>query len=280
MTSPGKRVISVSAISLLALTGCAMPSEPVALPSNFIPPAHPQTSSPPNDGVLTPEGFTASDQMTLRVRNVGCGKTVETGTGFAIDENTVLTNRHVVMNASEIELDTFDYRRIKVAEALITDIADIAILKTEDPLDGLPELRESDPEIGQAVSIVGYPLGNEITTTDGVVLGMTSDPLGLHDKQVFATDAVVDHGSSGSAVLDEDGGVVGVVYAKNGAGQAFFIPISTVQDLLEDEADFEAAPTCQLPTMPTTLAPAPTLDPSSRPEPVETEQPTDPAAID
>lgn len=273
MISRTKRIAASVVVTTLALAGCAMPSEPTGLPSGYVPPPQPRESTPTGVGVLTPAGFAATVEMTLRVRNVGCGM-LETGTGFAIDKNTVLTNRHVVMNASEITLDTFDFRRIKVTQALITDIADLAILKTEEDLDGVPTLRDADPEMGQPVSIVGYPEGGEVTTTDGVVLGSTADPLELHEKEVFATDAIVEHGSSGSAVLDEDGGVIGVVYAKNSYGHAFFIPISTVQELLQNEENFEEAPTCQLPTMPATLSTP--IDPSLVPEPIDTTQPTTP----
>jgi S1-C subfamily serine protease len=61
---------------------------------------------------------------------------------------------------------------------------------------------------------------------------------------VLVTDAAVEPGSSGSAALDADGRVVGVVYAKNTTGQSFILPVSTLRTLLADETAFTPSPSC------------------------------------
>jgi S1-C subfamily serine protease len=76
------------------------------------------------------------------------------------------------------------------------------------------------------------------------VIGATTDPLNENLGQVLVTNAEVEPGSSGSAVLDADGRVVGVVYAKNSTGQSFVVPVSTLRQLLTDETAFAASTTC------------------------------------
>jgi S1-C subfamily serine protease len=61
---------------------------------------------------------------------------------------------------------------------------------------------------------------------------------------VLVTNAEVEPGSSGSAVLDSEGRVVGVVYAKNSTGQSFVVPVSTLRQLLADESSFTASTSC------------------------------------
>ena len=71
-----------------------------------------------------------------------------------------------------------------------------------------------------------------------MVLQFTQDPLNENLGKVILTDATVEQGSSGSAALDEQGRVIGVVYAKSNSGYTYIIPVSTLSELLDDEASF------------------------------------------
>ncbi len=79
------------------------------------------------------------------------------------------------------------------------------------------------------MTVVGYPEGGRLTVTSGTVIGGTTDPLNENLGEVLVTDAAVEPGSSGSAVLDAGGRVVGVVYAKNTLDQSFIVPVSTLR---------------------------------------------------
>ncbi|MDE0573301.1 serine protease [Demequina sp. B12] len=226
-----RRLIAASLAAVLALSGCAvLPAAPEALPTDWVPEATVDPDT--NTAALSPDGFNAAQRMTVRVRNIEC-RGVSTGTGFALDAFTLVTNRHVVDHAKNLQVSTHDGRLIDVEAASVTTVADIAIITTAASLGGAFAVRaEEDPVEGDAITVVGYPNGGRLTTTAGVILGPADDPIGGAVGTVLATTAVVEPGSSGSPVLNADGEVVGVVYAKNDADQSFIVPVSTLNSLL------------------------------------------------
>ncbi len=185
--------------------------------------------------LLSPDGFDAAQRMTVRVRNVGCGF-LATGTGFMIDEHTLVTNRHVIEDSSALEISTYDGHTASATAASSTTAADLAIVRVKESLPVAAKLADRDPQVGDAITVIGYPGGGRLTTTSGIVLGAVEDPLYGSVGTVLGTSAVVEPGSSGSPVLDADGEVVGVIYAKNDADQSFMIPVSTLRDLLDQES--------------------------------------------
>ncbi|WP_084040502.1 serine protease [Demequina sp. NBRC 110053] len=203
------------------------------MPSDWVPEP---TATPVAKNVgLSPDGFTAAQRMTLRVRSIGCGVGVRTGSGFALDAFTLVTNRHVIEDSKNIQVSTHDGRVIDATAASSTTVADIAIITTTEPLGGAFAARATqDPEEGDVITVVGYPGGGRLTTVSGVVLGAVPDPVedGGAVDTVLATTAVVEPGSSGSPVLSDDGEVVGVVYANNAVGQSFIVPVTMLNTLL------------------------------------------------
>ncbi len=204
-----RRLPAVALIaSGLLLTGCAaLPDTPGPLPSDWIP--SPAASPVAQTGAISPDGFSLAQRMTVRVRNVGCGFRLSTGTAFVYDESTLITNGHVITDSREIQLSTYNGTSINATAVASTTVADIAIVRIEDSnLTDHATLAQEDPEEGDVVTIIGYPLGGELTTVSGVVLGATSDPLNSSVGRVLVTSAEVEPGSSGSPVLNESGQVV------------------------------------------------------------------------
>ncbi len=237
------RHIVVGLLSL-SLFGCStLPESPPEVPGTYVPTV---TFVPESEGGITKYGFSEAQRMTVRVRNVGCAA-VTRGTGFAIDSTTLVTNKHVIEGTNELQLSTSDGRDIAVTGAEAASIADLAIVRTTDALDAFPVLATADPKVDDIVSIIGYPGGGELTLTSGTVLEYTDDPLNENLGKVAVADAEVEPGSSGSAVLNESGQVVGVVYAKSSSGKTFFIPVSVLRTLLESPTDFinQGEPTCE-----------------------------------
>ena len=237
--TPGGLAAAATAL-VLAVGGCAdFPTRPPPLESGFVP-SEPPVEKPTG---LTPDGFDAVQRMAVRIRNVGCGS-LSTGSGFAVDATTLITNRHVVTDSSELQVSTYDGRDIDVTAASTASIADLALVRTAEELPSYPELAEADPQAGDLVTVVGYPQGGSLTVTQGQVIGTATDPLNESLGEVLVTNVPVEPGSSGSAVLDAQGRVVGVVYAKNAAGQSFIVPVSTLADLLADADAFVPAKRC------------------------------------
>lgn len=242
--------LTATALALATLTGCAavdetldgLPRMPGPAQTDFVP------SEPPLEqagtGNLSPDGFDSVERLAVRIRNVGCSS-LSTGSGFAIDATTLITNKHVVADSADLQVSTYDGRDVDVTAASTADLADLAVVRTAEELPSFPELATSDPVPGDAVTVVGYPQGGALTLTTGQVIGATTDPLNENLGEVLVTDAAVEPGSSGSAVLDEAGLVVGVVYAKNASGQSFIVPVSTLRGLLADEAAFTPTAGCE-----------------------------------
>lgn len=228
---------------VLSSTGCGvLPELPDGVPGDVVPTLAPSLGSHARDN-LSPDGFDAVQRMAVRIRNVGCAG-LSTGSGFAVDEHTLITNRHVVADSDVLEVSTYDGRDLEVSAASTAALADLAVVRTDDPLPSYPSLADRDPARGDTVLVVGYPEGGELTVTEGDVIGMTTDPLNENLGEVLVTDAPVEPGSSGSAALDSDGRVIGVVYAKTGDDRSLLIPLSTLQSLLDDEDAFTAVPPC------------------------------------
>ena len=233
-----RRALVLAAV--LALSGCGiLPSAPSPEPTDFVP--SPTISADALAGALSPDGFTVAQRMSVRVRNVGCGF-LATGSGFALDEHTLVTNRHVVENAKYIEVSTYDGRVIPATATTTTTVADIAIVTTEESLGkAYAYLAAADPIEGDVVTVVGYPNGGRLTTSSGVVLGETTDSVSGAVGPVLASTAEVEPGSSGSAVFNAAGEVVGVVYAKSDSDQSFIVPISTLNALLDEPSLLQPA---------------------------------------
>jgi len=232
--------VAVAGLVVATLAGCGvLPQLPGPMPTDVVPSLAP-TISPTDTAHLSPDGFDAVRRMAVRIRNVGCSS-LSTGSGFAIDDTTLITNRHVVADSANLQISTYDGRDVPVTAAATASLADLALVRTAEPLPAAPELAAADPAVGDAVTVVGYPQGGQLTLTEGRVIGRTTDPLNENLGQVLVTDAEVEPGSSGSAALDAEGRVIGVVYAKNAADQSFVVPVSTLRQLLDDDAAFVPA---------------------------------------
>lgn len=237
-------VLAVVVPAALGSAGCGvLPSLPDPVPSNIVP-SRPAALEPAAGGdSLSPDGFDAVQRMAVRIRNVGCEE-LSTGSGFAVDDHTLITNRHVVADSKNLQVSTYDGRDIEVGTAATAGLADLAVVRTREALPSYPALARRDPEQGDKVTIAGYPAGGELTISSGRVVGSTRDPLHANLGEVLVTDAKVEPGSSGSAALDTRGRVIGVVYAKTADDDSLLVPISTVREMLADADEFTTVRGC------------------------------------
>jgi serine protease Do len=155
-----------------------------------------------------------------------------TGSGFILSaDGYVLTNAHVVDDASEVSVKLTDKREFK-AKVIGTDKrTDVALLKID--ASGLPKVTIGDPEklkVGEWVAAIGKPFGLENTITAGIVSAKGRDLPNENLVSYIQTDVPINPGNSGGQLFNLKGEVVGVnsmIYSRTGGsmGLAFAIPI-------------------------------------------------------
>ncbi|MCE6960623.1 DegQ family serine endoprotease [Cereibacter sphaeroides] len=162
------------------------------------------------------------------------------GSGFLISEDgIVVTNNHVVENATEMNVKLQDGREFR-AEIVGTDpMTDIAVIRLKDARD-LPFVEFGDSEklrVGDAVVAVGNPFGLGGTVTSGIVSAMGRNiNSGPYDDYI-QTDAAINQGNSGGPLFDTSGKVVGMntaIFSPSGGsvGIGFSIPADTVREVV------------------------------------------------
>ncbi len=241
---PARAPLVAAAVVAALASGCGvLPAMPEPVPDTVVP-SFAAPDEPAGSENLSPDGSDTVSRMAVRIRNVGC-EGLSTGSGFALDARTIVTNKHVVDSSRSLQLLTYDGRDGAARTASTADLADLAVVRTAQDLPSTPTLAEQDPAPGDPVTVVGYPEGGRLTVTKGSVIGTTTDPLHENLGEVLVTDAPVEPGSSGSAALDDAGRVIGVVYAKTSTDKSLLVPVSTLRDLLADEASFTPVPACE-----------------------------------
>jgi len=171
------------------------------------------------------------------------------GSGVIISEDGyIVTNNHVIEDAENIEVKLND-NRILSAEVIGRDpTTDIALLKVN--VNNLQYLRWGDSEklkVGEWVLAVGNPFTLGTTVTAGIVSakGRNLDILeGEYRIESFIqTDAALNSGNSGGALVDTKGLLVGItsaIYSPSGAyaGNSFAIPVSIVKKVVDDLKEY------------------------------------------
>jgi S1-C subfamily serine protease len=169
------------------------------------------------------------------------------GSGFVISEDGyVITNEHVVHNASEINITINGFEEPVPAEVVWAEYdLDLAILKVdvEQDLNPIPLGDSSALEPGNWVIAIGNPFGLSHTVTTGVVSALgrpiqvpTQGGPSRTYKNLIQTDAAINPGNSGGPLLNIDGEVIGINTAVSARGQGigFAIPINEVKGYIED----------------------------------------------
>ncbi len=221
--------------------------------------------SSPLPDVIVPDGLNfinAADVATKAVvhiqsiqsgilSNYGSMPMTSSGSGVIVsDDGYIVTNNHVIDNADELKVTLHNNQKY-TAKLIGTDKnTDLALLKID--ASGLDFLKYGDSDdlmIGEWVLAVGNPFNLNSTVTAGIVsakarnIGILADQSQLQIESFIQTDAAVNPGNSGGALVDLKGELIGIntaIATKTGSyqGYSFAVPVTLVQKVMDDLLEF------------------------------------------
>lgn len=182
------------------------------------------------------------------------GPSQSAGSGVIINsDGYIVTNNHVVQNADMVEVTLYDNRNYKAEVIGIDPDTDIAVIKIEQK--GLPYLSFVDSDkakIGEWVLAVGNPFNLNSTVTAGIIsakgrniniLNRNTEMGSTAIESFIQTDAAINPGNSGGALVELNGGLLGIntaIASPTGSysGYGFAVPSNIVSKVVEDIVKF------------------------------------------
>ncbi|MGF1835467.1 Do family serine endopeptidase [Photobacterium sanguinicancri] len=184
--------------------------------------------------------FPAEQVQEQPFRGLGSGVIVDAQKGY------IVTNHHVIDGADKIMVQLFDGREVS-AELIGSDkMSDIALLKLE-TADNLTEIKIADSDglrVGDFAVAIGNPFGLGQTVTSGIISALGRSGLNIENFENFIqTDAAINSGNSGGALVNLNGELIGIntaILGPNGGnvGIGFAIPANMVKNLSEQILEF------------------------------------------
>src|SRR5919112_3489510 len=173
------------------------------------------------------------------------------GSGVLISEDGyIVTNNHVIEGADDINITLNNKRSFKATLVGTDPASDIAVLKVDGK--SLPYMvygNSDDVKLGQWVLAVGHPLTLDVTVTAGIISAKARS-IGINRRQskspiesFLQTDAAVNPGNSGGALINTDGQLVGInsaIASPTGsyAGYSYAVPVNIVKKIVNDLVKF------------------------------------------
>jgi len=185
--------------------------------------------------------YDRSIDSVVSVRVATQGGEFGQGSGFLYNESLIVTNEHVVANASNVEIQ-FDRGEWRTARIIGSDpYSDLAVLRVQN-VPGYAEplpVAERPAEPGQPVAALGSPLGLQGSITRGIVSGLNRTlptDRGFSIPDVVQTDAPINPGNSGGPLVNCAGNVTGVNTAgiQGGENLGFAIPAEVVRRVVPE----------------------------------------------
>jgi Do/DeqQ family serine protease len=173
-----------------------------------------------------------------------------TGSGVIIsNKGYIVTNNHVIKGATQVEVTLYDKRKYKATIVGTDPSTDLAVLKINAEQLPTVEFANSDEaKIGEWVLAVGNPFDLNFTVTAGIISakGRNINILGRQQRSIesfIQTDAAVNPGNSGGALVNSDGQLLGIntaIATPTGtyAGYSFAVPINLVKKVVSDLMEF------------------------------------------
>ena len=231
-------VAVVVAASIAADAGAPLPGEATLKVAPLIKKLTPAVVSigirarvPPQAGAKKPE--------TREIRGAGSGVIYDARHGF------IMTNSHVIEHAEQITVTLTDGRELEAKRVGADPDFDLAIIKVEaENLSSIPFADSRELQIGDFVLALGFPTGMGQTVTSGIVGGLHRNNIGIEQYENFIqTDAAIYPGSSGGALVNLEGDLIGICTAFSGSGNnnpgmGFAIPVNMARIIADQIVEF------------------------------------------
>jgi Do/DeqQ family serine protease len=156
-------------------------------------------------------------------------------------DGVIVTNNHVIQGAQSLKVVLADRREFDAELVLADPRVDLAVLRID--ARGLPTLpfadTQHDLQVGDLVLAIGNPFGLSQTVTSGIISALARTEVGVSDYAFFIqTDAAINRGNSGGALVDMRGALVGInsaIFSESGGsnGIGFAIPSEMVRRVVE-----------------------------------------------
>jgi serine protease DegQ len=208
--------------------GRAMPAVVNILTSKALPDSHPLLKDP-----FFRRFF--GDKLPPREQMASLGSGV-----IVSPDGYILTNFHVVEGADEIEVGLADGRKARASVVGTDPETDLAVIRIKEK--NLPVIVLGEPDnarVGDIVLAIGNPFGVGQTVTLGIISALGRNNLHInHFENFIQTDAAINFGNSGGALVDTRGNLLGInsaIYSQTGGsvGIGFAIPVSTARTVLD-----------------------------------------------
>ena len=169
-------------------------------------------------------------------------ESVSFGSGFILKSNYILTNFHVVEDATEVVVSLSDRREFKAEVVGVDPLSDLAVLEVDGK--DLPAVNVGNSDklnVGDWVIAIGSPFSFDFSVTAGIVSAkgrsIQNNNIGNY-VPFLQTDVAINPGNSGGPLFNLDGDVVGInsqIYSRSGGyqGLAFAIPINVALDVAD-----------------------------------------------
>src|ERR1700688_4270513 len=178
------------------------------------------------------------------------------GSGVIVDAKNgyIVTNAHVVENASEITVTLQDGRDLKAEVVGSDEPSDVAVLKvkSESTLVQIGLGDSAKVEVGDFVLAIGNPFGLQHTVTSGIISGLSRSGINPDGYEDFIqTDASINPGNSGGALVNLRGELIGIntaILSRSGGniGIGFAIPVNMARSVMEQLIKFGSVKRGQL----------------------------------
>ncbi len=166
------------------------------------------------------------------------------GSGFVWDKHgRIVTNYHVISDASRIEVTLADQSRWKGVLVGVAPDKDLAVLQIDAPSHKMKPIPIGEADnllVGQKVFAIGNPFGLDHTMTSGIISALGREIKAITGriiKGMIQTDAAINPGNSGGPLLDSAGRLIGVntaIHSPSGAyaGVGFAVPVNTINRIV------------------------------------------------